>query len=100
VTRSSGTIRFFKDGTQVTTTSNSTNTQNLTAVSDFGIGYNVGADTQKLRGYLDELRVSNSARYIANFTAPAAAFTNDGNTLLLVHFDGTDGSTTFTDDNA
>jgi len=100
VTRSSGTIRFFKDGTQVTTVSNSTNTQNLTAVSDFGIGYNIGADTQKLRGYLDELRVSNSARYTANFTAPTQAFTNDGNTLLLIHFDGTNGSTTFTDDNA
>ncbi|CAB5223731.1 Concanavalin A-like lectin/glucanases superfamily [uncultured Caudovirales phage] len=98
VTRSSGTIRFFKDGTQITTTANSTNTQSLTGVSDFGIGYNVGADTQKLVGYLDELRVSNIARYTANFTAPTTAFTNDANTLLLMHMDGTNGSTVFTDD--
>jgi len=98
VTRSSGTIRFFKDGTQVTTTSNSTNTQNLTGVSDFGIGYNVDANTQKLVGYLDDLRVSNSARYTANFTAPTAPHVNDANTLLLLHMDGTNGSTDFRDD--
>jgi hypothetical protein len=99
VTRSSGTIRFFKDGTQVTTTSNSTNTQSLTGVSDFGIGYNVGADTQKLVGYLDELRVSNSARYTTTFTPSTSPFVNDANTLLLLHMDGTNGSTVFRDDN-
>lgn len=99
VTRSSGTIRFFKDGTQVTTVGNPTNTQSLTGVSDFGIGYNVGADTQKLVGYLDELRVSNSARYVANFTPPTEPFQNDSNTLLLLHMDGTNGSTVFIDDN-
>ena len=98
VTRSSGTILFFKDGTQVTTTAGSTNTQNLTGVSDFGIGYNIGADQQKLVGYLDELRVSNSARYTANFTAPTAPFVNDANTLLLLHMDGTNASTNFRDD--
>lgn len=46
-------------------------------------------------GYIDEVRVSNIFR---GTTVPTAAFTNDANTLLLMHMDGTNGSTTFTDD--
>lgn len=52
-----------------------------------------------LNGWMDEVRVSNTARYTANFTAPTAAFVNDANTLLLLHMDGADGSTVFEDDN-
>jgi hypothetical protein len=36
--------------------------------------------------YIDELRVSDIERYTSNFTAPAAAFEPDLNTLLLMHF--------------
>ena len=36
-------------------------------------------------GYLDEIRISNVARYTSNFTAPTAAFTSDANTVLLIH---------------
>ena len=50
-------------------------------------------------GYLDEIRVSNSARYTAGFTPSTTPFVNDSNTLLLIHADGTDGSTVFRDDN-
>jgi hypothetical protein len=50
-------------------------------------------------GHIDEFRISNTARYTANFTAPTAPFQNDANTLLLIHADGTDASTVFFDDN-
>jgi hypothetical protein len=50
-------------------------------------------------GYLDEVRISNTARYTANFSVATAPFQNDANTVLLMHGDGTNNSTVFTDDN-
>lgn len=53
-----------------------------------------------LDGHLDEIRMSDVVRtgYTSNFTAPTSAFSNDADTTMLLHCDGTDGSTTFTDD--
>jgi hypothetical protein len=57
-----------------------------------------GLDTS-YHGYIDELRVSNIARYNSTFTPNASEFSSDGNTVLLMHMNGTNASTTFTDDN-
>ena len=39
-------------------------------------------------GYLDEIRISNVARYTEDtFTVPTVAFTEDANTKLLIHFE-------------
>ena len=58
--------------------------------------------TYDFLGHIDELRLSQSARYphSTGFTAPTAPFTNDTNTVLLMHADGSDTSTTITDDNS
>jgi hypothetical protein len=50
--------------------------------------------------YFDEIRISNVARYTAGFTPTTSEFVNDANTLLLLHCNGTNGSTTFLDDNS
>jgi hypothetical protein len=50
-------------------------------------------------GYLDEVRISNIARYTAAFTPSTTPFQSDANTVLLLHMDGTNASTVFTDDN-
>jgi len=53
-----------------------------------------------LNGYIDEVRVSTNARYTSNFTPSTSAFTTDSNTVLLLHSDTSNGSTTFTDSSA
>jgi len=72
--------------------------------SNFGEPINIG-DSQAhsggdtFVGYLDEVRISNTARYTADFSGslPSAAFTNDSNTKLLLHMDGANDGTVFTD---
>ena len=68
------------------------------STSDLWVG--AGAGAYSLNGWLDEVRISNTARYNGNFTPTTSAFVNDTDTLLLIHADGADASTVFTDDNA
>jgi len=53
-----------------------------------------------LNGYFDEFRVSNIARYTGNYTPATQPFIDDLNTICLLHFDGSNGSQTFVDDNS
>lgn len=51
--------------------------------------------------YLDEVRMVNSSTIYANaatYTIPTAEFVNNANTKLLMHMNGTNGSTSFEDD--
>jgi len=103
VTRSSGTMYAFLNGTQQgSSVSQSYNFQSTTGSQNytFGtIGYD-GSTGFNFQGYIDELRISTgTARYTSNFTAPTAPFDCDGNTRLLCHFDNPNGSTYIVDDN-
>jgi hypothetical protein len=44
-------------------------------------------------GFLDEVRLSNIARYSGSFSPPGEPFTSDGNTVALYHFDEGRGDT-------
>jgi hypothetical protein len=92
-TRQSGTLRLFVNGVL-----EHTSTQTISISTASRIVY-VGGPTA-MNGYADEIRISNIARYTAGFTPSTTPFVNDANTLLLIHADGTNGSTTFTDDNS
>lgn len=105
--RSSGTVALFVDGTQVGSKTGFTDTVDWGTPSDgldefTGIGVNVNNNnpTWHHNGYFDEIRFSSSARYTpgTNFTPPTAAFTNDSDTVMLLHCDGANGSTSFLDD--
>ena len=85
-------ITLYINGTVSSSTSN-----NSTNFSDSrcDIGWDVSINyIGKLNGFIDEFRISQSvinqggARYTTNFTPSTSAFTNDGKTSLLLHFDG------------
>ena len=94
--RASGVIKVYVDGVSQTLGTNTNPNADLTDIAAaLRIGdYNGG---NQFNGYLDEIRISNSARYTTNFTPDTTAFSSDANTKLLLHCDGAMGSTTFTD---
>ena len=98
VVRNGTSYTLFKDGAVAQTkTIGASETFGLSTL-DLSIGCNT-VGTFPLNGYIDELRISNSARYTANFTPDTSPFVNDSTTLLLIHANGTDASTVFEDDN-
>lgn len=76
VSRSSGSVRLFVNGSQVGTTT--TNTDNCTTSNQaLNIGRNADTNIQYLNGYIDDLRITKGvARYTANFTPPIARMPN------------------------
>lgn len=81
-------IKHYLDGTEVASA-----TLSGTPQYDNTIGLNIGQYGHSTIGgtidaYIDELRISDTARYTSSFTAPTSAFTNDANTLLLMHMNG------------
>ncbi|MCX6751581.1 MAG: LamG domain-containing protein [Candidatus Nomurabacteria bacterium] len=73
-----------------------------TLTGDLHIGDRVSDGWSPFVGNIDEFRVSKGiARWTANFTPPTRAYepveTDDSNTKFLLHCDGTNASTTFTD---
>jgi hypothetical protein len=99
VTRASNTVRLFINGTL---DGSGTCSDNLQSQGTPFIGHKPANTGDEWRGYMDEIRVSNIARYTASFTnfgqgggtiSNPTAFTSDGNTALLIHGDATTGVT-------
>jgi len=80
IVRNSNTFTAYIDGTSAGTLTLS----GTVSSSAYRLGRN-GTDTADGSGYFDELRISNTARYTGNFTAPTTAFSEDANTLMLIH---------------
>ncbi len=55
--------------------------------------HDAGPSYPSYRGWIDEVRLSNTLRYTGNFTRPSAPFTPDGFTVALYHFDEGSGDT-------
>jgi len=93
LSRTSGATRLFVGGTLQSTTYSDSNFYSARPLV-VGSGW---SSAGWFGGNIDELRITKGAsRYTATFTPAAAAFTADPVTVLLLHFDGTNASTTFT----
>ena len=95
--RQGNTFRIYVNGVQEGTTTNSGAIHDPT--TPFIIGAVTASGSAGLKGYMDQVRISNVCRYPdgTSFTPPTAQFTSDSNTKLLVqsnivHHVGTDVS--------
>jgi hypothetical protein len=95
LSRSGTSTRLFLNGVQQGITYTDTRNYIQTPIT-IGARFN---NIQNFNGYIDELRITKGlARYTSNFPVPAAPFTGDINTVLLLHFNGTNNSLVILDD--
>jgi hypothetical protein len=97
VSRRNDVFRLFINGTMEDSVSTDYNYSVSGMNTALYVGRYSAANSGAWNGFIDEIRISDKARYTSNFTAPTAAFSNDANTLLLIHSDTSNGSTTFVD---
>ena len=97
VARDGTDTRLFVDGTQRGIKTSDTTDYGASKGIVFGADFD-GA-SNNVTGWIDEVRIERGvAKYTSNFTAPTSAPTGDKDTVLLLHFDGSTGIKTTTDD--
>lgn len=96
VARNGGTTKLFLDGTELGTGAD-TNDYGSTKPVVIGSDYQA-TPTEAFNGWIDEVRISKgAARFTGAFTPTTGEYSADLNTVLLLHSNGDDASTTFTD---
>lgn len=71
IVRSGSTITWYQDGTSIGTSSYGSA---ITSSRALQLGANPTTNTELYNGHLDEVRISNIARWTANFTPPTSAY--------------------------
>jgi len=95
VSRASGVIKLFLNGTQIGSTANNTDL-GTTKPFKLGVDYTL---TNYLTAKIDELRIRKGFGTVNNFTPSTNLLTGTNDTVLLLHFDGDVGSIIMNDDN-
>ncbi|QIG67362.1 concanavalin A-like lectin/glucanase protein [Rhizobium phage RHph_TM3_3_9] len=85
--RNGNVFTIYINGVSVATTTNTASIPNYTGPLKFGMGPT--SNNQFLNGFLDEIRVSNVARWTANFTPPATAYYTDTSSSQNYIYDAT-----------
>jgi hypothetical protein len=95
IAKSGSSTRLFVGGTQTGSTYTDNNNY-IQAPLRVGLDY---AGNNGFTGRIDEFRVSKDiGRHTSNFTTRTSEYNGDADTVLLLHFNGTDGSTAVVDD--
>ena len=95
VAKSGTSTKIFMNGSQQGSTYTDTNNY-IQGPLTIGARFD---GTTAFYGYLDDVKVSKGvARYTTTFTPPTSALTGDLSTVLLLHFNGNNNSTTILDD--
>jgi hypothetical protein len=89
ISRSSGTVRFFLNGVQLTSASATGDVTSGTLY--LGSGSSSGSGYQFMLGWMSNVRFTNTAVYTSNFTVPTTELTAISGTQLLT-FTGTNAS--------
>lgn len=96
---STGVLEFYFDGTSQGT-NDRVDAMNLVWAHPFYVGIRGTSDDgvtlyNGATGAIDEVRLSSIRRYTTDFTPTTTPFTNDGDTVLLLHFDEGTGTDAF-----
>jgi len=98
LTREGNSFKLWINGTQAGSTLTYAGAMTSATTTNFTIGGNAGFNLY-FTGYIDDARVSKGiSRYSTTFTAPTVPLTGDLSTVLLLHFNGANNSTTMLDD--
>ena len=89
--RSNGTVTIYWNGENMASVPDNDTIPELNTPMQFG-------SYPQLYGWLDEVRISNVARWTTNFTPPTTPYHRDISTVLLLHFDDPNGTRSTTDD--
>ena len=78
-------FELFIDGASVGTDTDAATMYDSAEQVMIGMHRESSSTSDPFKGYMDEIRISDSARYTGAFTPSTTAFTADSNTKLLIH---------------
>ena len=95
IVRNGTDIRMYLDGTSVASTTSSSS-----FIAHSYLSFGRRDDGYHFNGLIDEFRISKGvARWTSNFTPSTAAYEADAYDKLLLHFNETSGTTSYSNDN-
>ena len=86
-------VRAYINGVKTTTVDTPATGALINDTYNFRVGTYYNGTGYEFAGKIDEVRISDIARYTSNFTPPKADFYSDENTMLLWHMDEGTGTT-------
>ena len=102
VSKSDTSLKLFRNGTQIgstVTVAKTVDAPNFSGDLLIAKSGNTAALSQ-FTGHMDELRISKSSHYSGAFTAPEYQHLTDDDTVLLLHFEGSNADVTVNDSHA